>query len=313
MHFLHESAGQDRVVGGAASDGWPLAPAALDALLRAALDEDVGGGDLTGDVLVPPELRARGRLVAKAAGVAAGLGFFERVFALLDPALCARRRTADGERVAPGDVLLELEGSARALLRGERTALNLVQHLSGVATTTARFVERAAGRAEILDTRKTLPGLRRLEKYAVRCGGGRNHRFGLFDEAMLKNNHVDLLGRPPGDLVRRLRAAHGESVRITAEARDRAEALQALDGGADVVLLDNMSGAELRALCPLLRAEAARRGRRVLLEASGGVDLENVAEIAAAGVDRVSVGALTHSAAALDMAFSTEVLPEAGA
>ncbi len=280
----------------------------LERLLRAALEEDIGSGDLTTEGLVPEEARARARLHAKEAGVVAGLEVFARVFLLLDPRLRVRARARDGERVEPGAVLMELEGRARALLGGERTALNLVQRLSGIATLTARFVQAAGGRARILDTRKTTPGLRALEKHAVRCGGGENHRSGLWDQVLIKNNHVDLTGRSPEELVRALRARHGEAPCITAEARDRREALSAIAGGADVVLLDNLSPRELAELCPGLRAAAAGRGRPLELEASGGITLDNVADFAASGVDRLSIGALTHSISALDLSLAIERL-----
>jgi nicotinate-nucleotide pyrophosphorylase (carboxylating) len=208
------------------------------------------------------------------------------------------------------------------LLLAERTALNFIQRLSGTATLTARFVRlaqdawgadsRGANAASagprILDTRKTTPGLRLLEKYAVRCGGGENHRFGLFDEVMVKENHIELAGRSIEAVLSDLRRAVGPDVRITCEARDQEEALAAIDGGADVVLLDNMAATELTRLCPLLRARARERGRRIELEASGGVDERSVAEITRSGVDRISIGALTHSAPALDLSLELEPL-----
>jgi len=261
-------------------------------------------GDLTSDSTLPADVRARARLVAKDSGRLAGLGVFARVFALCDPGAQVEALLQDGDAFEPGQVVARVRGLARALLRAERPALNLIQRLSGVATLTARFVERAGGRARVLDTRKTTPGLRVLEKYAVRCGGGENHRFGLFDEAMLKNNHVDLAGRPLGELVHTLRGALGPQVRIHAEARDEAEAVSAVEGGADVVLLDNMAPAQMATLCPRLRTLAGQRPLEV--EASGGVTLETVGEIAACGVDRVSVGALTHSAPALDFSLYLE-------
>lgn len=286
----------------------------LDLLVERALDEDAEPstawpagtrrGDVTSQHTIPAGQRARARLVAKAHGRLAGLAAFARVFERCDPAARVELRARDGDELEPQQVVAEVQGEARALLRAERPALNLVQHLSGVATLTARYVAAAGGRARILDTRKTTPGLRALEKAAVRAGGGSNHRFGLFDEALLKNNHVDLARRPPDELVRELRAALGPDTRITAEARDEAEALAAVAGGADVVLLDNLPTARMAALCPRLRAAA--RGRSLEIEASGGVTLETVSAIAACGVDRVSVGALTHSAQALDFSLYLE-------
>lgn len=267
---------------------------------------DRGAGDLTSEAIVPVGRRARMRLVAKAPGRLAGLGVFERAFALCDEDSTVRLARRDGDPVAPADEVAVVEGQARALLLAERTALNFVQRLSGIATLTARFVDLAAGRARILDTRKTTPGLRALEKHAVRCGGGENHRMGLWDQAMIKDNHADLAGRPLADVVRALRADVGQEVVITAEARDRAEALAAATAGADVVMLDNFTPEELAVLVPQVRA--AVEGRALELEASGGVDLENVSAIAAAGVDRISIGALTHSAPALDLSLVVEVL-----
>jgi len=288
--------------GGAREGGGGKLPTGLvDELARAALAEDRGSGDLTSTSCVPAAARARGELVAKAAGRLAGLGVFARVFELCDPRCRIELMKADGDAVAPGDVVARLEGPARALLEGERTALNFLQHLSGVATRTARLVERCGGRARVLDTRKTTPGLRALEKYAVRCGGGENHRMGLYDEVMIKDNHVELAGRPLEDVVRRVRAAVGAGVRVTVEARDDDEACAAVRAGADVVLLDNMPPARMAALCPRLRELAGARA--IEIEASGGIDEESVAAAAMSGVDRVSVGALTHSAVALDLSL----------
>jgi nicotinate-nucleotide pyrophosphorylase (carboxylating) len=274
----------------------------LDRFLDAALAEDIGPGDATTGVVVPREARARARLVAKEEGVLAGARVFVRVFERLTGALEARELASDGARLRPGATVLELEGPARALLTGERTALNLVQRLSGIATLTARFVA-AARPVRVLDTRKTTPGLRRLEKYAVRCGGGENHRLGLHDQAMVKNNHLDFAGADLGTLLRRLRATHGPEFVLTAEARDEREALEGIAGDADVLLLDNFTPAALAELCPRLRAAARARARPLELEASGGITLANVAEFARSGVERVSIGALTHSAPALDLAL----------
>ncbi len=275
----------------------------LDGLIDAALSEDLGPGDVTSETVVPAEAFARGELLARVPGVVAGLGVFARVFERVSPACAVALLAADGDPVRPGDVLARVTGPGRALLAAERTALNFAQRLSGTATATARFVELAAGKARILDTRKTTPGLRALEKYAVRCGGGENHRSGLYDEAMLKDNHLDLAGRPLAELVGRLRSER-PGVRVTAEARDESEARAAVRAGADVVMLDNMNAAELARLAPLLREEARAASVAVELEASGGVDLGNVAEIAASGVDRISIGALTHSAPSLDLSFA---------
>jgi nicotinate-nucleotide pyrophosphorylase (carboxylating) len=283
----------------------------IDRFVRPALEEDRGGGDLTSSTAVPAQARARARLVAKSQGVLAGGAVFARVFELCDPRARVVVALEDGGRFARGDVLATVEGSARGLLTAERTALNFVQRMSGTATLTARYVELAqAGspRARVLDTRKTTPGLRLLEKYAVRCGGGENHRFGLYDEVMVKENHIELAGQPIVQVLTDLRRAVGPSVRITSEARDEHEARAGVDGGADVVLLDNMGVEELARLCPILRQRARELGRNVELEASGGIDLATVRAVAATGVDRLSVGALTHSAPALDLSLELEPL-----
>jgi len=278
----------------------------LDRLLRAVLEEDLGSGDLTSEAVLGPETLARARLIARAPGVLAGLSVFARVFTLLDPGARVEPLAADGQPVERDQELCRIVGRARALLAGERSALNLIQRLSGIATLTARFVAAAQGRARILDTRKTTPGLRLLEKYAVRCGGGENHRFGLFDQGMLKNNHLDLAGGDLAGLIARVRAHAGPDRLLSAEARDASEALAGVRGGADVVLLDNLDPAALRELCPRLRQVAAEERRAVELEASGGITLENVADYARSGVDRLSIGALTHSAPALDLALRME-------
>ncbi len=261
---------------------------------------------------VPVQARARAKLLAKSDGVLAGVAVFARVFELCDPRATIRVQIEDGARFRRGDVIALVEGSARALLTAERTALNFIQRMSGTATLTARYVELAhkggGERVRVLDTRKTTPLLRVLEKYAVRCGGGENHRFGLYDEVMVKENHIELAGKPIPDVLRDLRRAVGPGVRITCEARDEKEALAGVDGGADVILLDNMSVAEMTRLCPLLRDRARSRNHAVELEASGGIDLSTAQAVAGSGVDRLSVGALTHSAPALDLSLELEPL-----
>ncbi|MEZ6016416.1 MAG: carboxylating nicotinate-nucleotide diphosphorylase [Planctomycetota bacterium] len=293
---------------------------AVERVVLAALAEDLGcspsdlrepgdfiGRDVTTRTAVPAAARATATLLVKGTGVLAGLDVFERAVRLVDPDARFERAAADGARVAPGDVVARIEGRAQALLVAERTALNLLQRLSGVASMTARCVALAAGRARILDTRKTTPGLRLLEKAAVVAGGGENHRIGLFDEAMVKENHVELAGRTIPEVLAALRRDLGPRVRITCEARDAQEAYAAVLGDADVVLLDNMSAADMAALAPELRERAAARGRTIELEASGGVNERSLPAIAASGVDRVSIGALTHSAPALDI--SLELMP----
>jgi nicotinate-nucleotide pyrophosphorylase (carboxylating) len=288
----------------------------IDEVVRRALDEDIRargtngpGVDLTSDNAVPAAARARGRLVAKATGRLAGIEVFARVFELCDPEATVERLASDGDEIRPGQELARLEGNARALLLAERTALNLIQRMSGSATLTANYVARTGGKARILDTRKTTPGLRAFEKYAVTCGGGENHRIGLYDEVMVKDNHTDLAGKPLADVVRAIRAAVGPDVKITSEARDEAEALAGIEGGANIVMLDNMSPAMMTELCPRLRKAAELHGRPVELEASGGIGEDDVADVAASGVDRISIGALTHSAPALDLSLYLEPAP----
>lgn len=281
--------------------------------MRPALAEDRGGGDLTSITAIPEKVRARARLIAKSDGIVAGLGVFARAFELCDPTAKIHLAKKDGAKIARGEELAHVDGSARALLGAERTALNFIQRLSGIATLTARCVALAHSAGprtpRVLDTRKTTPNLRLLEKYAVRCGGGENHRFGLYDEVMVKENHIELAGRTIVDVLRDLRKAIGPSVRITSEARDEREAVAGIEGGADVILLDNMSVAELARLCPILRRLAESRGRAVELEASGGIDERTIAAFAQSGVDRLSVGALTHSAPALDLSLELEPIP----
>ncbi|HSD79014.1 MAG TPA: carboxylating nicotinate-nucleotide diphosphorylase [Solirubrobacteraceae bacterium] len=277
-----------------------LDPAAVDDVVRRALEEDVGPGDVTTRATVPPAARARARITQKAPGVVFGLEAAEKAFAALDAGVRCTRLCAEGDWRDGGPVL-DVEGLAAALLTAERTALNLLQRLSGVATLTARYVAAVEGTgARILDTRKTTPGLRALEKAAVAAGGGTNHRFGLFDAILIKENHAAMAGGV-GEAVRRARAA-APDVPLEVECRTPADVDEALRAGAPRVLLDNMTPEGLR-------AAVARIAGRAETEASGGVTLETVREAAATGVDYVSVGALTHSAPALDLSLILEPLP----
>lgn len=277
----------------------------LDDLIRRALDEDLGAGDRTSLAVVPAAARARARLVAKAPGRIAGVAVLARVFELCDSDVGLELFSHEGAVCAQGDELASISGKARALLAAERTALNFMQRMSGIATRTARYVELCGGRASVLDTRKTTPTLRHLEKFAVLCGGGVNHRFGLFDEVMLKENHIDLAGRPLAEVLPRVRAEVG-AMKITCEARNAEEARIATTGGADVVLLDNMSCAAMAELVPVLRGLAQKRGFGVEIEASGGIDETTIEAVSKTGVDRISVGGLTHSAPALDLSLYLE-------
>jgi len=280
--------------------------AALSDLVERALAEDLGTGDITARAILPPDARASARIVQKQAGVMFGLDALEEVFRQVG---ADRFEPLEAEGVwrdsVPVDVVT-VSGPARALLAGERTALNLLCHLSGVATLTARFARAVSGTgATILDTRKTTPGMRWLEKAAVVAGGGRNHRMGLYDAFLIKENHVAVAGGI-GEAVRRARASLPDH-EVEIECRDAAEVQEALEAGADRLLLDNMDSAALTAAVDARDSAAARSSSRALLEASGGVTVENVAAIAETGVDYVSVGALTHSAPALDLSMLVDV------
>lgn len=272
--------------------------------VQAALAEDIGSGDVTTLATVPETALARGAMKAREQLVVAGLAFAEAAFHELSPEVKIERVTVDGQAVKAGQDLLRIEGPARALLTAERVALNFVQRLSGVATLTAQFVEAVKGsHAQILDTRKTTPGWRRFEKYAVTCGGGHNYRVGLYDMALIKDNHLVALRKEPPNAVsaavQRVRAKY-PSLKVEVEADTLEQVDQALDAGADIVLLDNMNLIQLR-----LAVQKARG--RAQTEASGGVSLATVRAIADTGVDFISVGAITHSARAVDIALDFEI------
>ena len=275
------------------------APAWLREMVRRALAEDLGPGDVTSQACLPADLVGRARIEARQAGVMSGLAVAEEVFRQLSAAVSFRALVAEGETFPAGARLAELEGPVRDLLAGERVALNFLQRLSGIATLTRRYVEAVAGtKAVIVDTRKTTPGLRLLEKAAVRAGGGRNHRFGLSDGVLIKDNHLVAAGgiRPAVEAAR----AHAHHLlRIEVEVTSLEGLEEAIAAGAEAVLLDNMTVEQM--------AEAVKLARGlVLLEASGGVSLETVGAIAATGVDFISVGKLTHSAPALDLSLELE-------
>lgn len=275
----------------------PLDPAVYRDLVRRALEEDLGAGDITTEATVAPDLRARGVVLIKGDCVLAGMDVAIEAFRQLDPAIHARVRKPDGERCVPGDEVAAITGAAKALLGGERTALNFLQRLSGIATRSRQFVDAAGGRITVLDTRKTTPTLRALEKYAVAVGGARNHRKGLFDAILIKDNHVRLAGGVR-TAVARVRA-RGSGLRVEVEAQSLAEVDEALDAGADVILADNLPLEDIR--------ETVRRARgRAKVEISGGVTLERLSELASTGADFVSAGALTHSVSAVDISFEIE-------
>jgi nicotinate-nucleotide pyrophosphorylase (carboxylating) len=276
----------------------------LRAIVARALTEDVGPGDVTTESVVPADALARARIVQKQPGVVFGLDAAAEAFAQAGAdSLMPKASEGQWRDAVPAEVAV-VSGPARALLTAERTALNLLSRLSGVATLTARFVQAVEGTgAVILDTRKTTPGLRVLEKAAVAAGGGRNHRMGLYDAILIKENHAMLAGGV-GEAVRRARQARPD-LSVEVECRDADEVAEALAAGVARILLDNMAPAELRAAVAA-RDAAAGEGQRAELEASGGITLQNVAEVAATGVDFISVGALTHSAPALDLSMLVE-------
>jgi nicotinate-nucleotide pyrophosphorylase (carboxylating) len=265
-------------------------------LIRRALDEDIGPGDVTTRAVLRGGETGRARATAKAEMVVAGIDIFGEVFRALDPDLAFAPRLRDGDRAGKGDLLAEVSGHLASILTAERVALNLFQRMSGIATLTRRYVDRVAGmRAKILDTRKTMPGLRVLDKYAVRVGGGVNHRYALYDGVLIKDNHIEAAGGI-GPAVRRVRERIPHLLKIEVEVKTLAELEEALAAGADSVMLDNMGIEEM--------TEAVRRvGGKIPLEASGNMTLERVREVAATGVDWISVGALTHSAAAADISL----------
>jgi nicotinate-nucleotide pyrophosphorylase (carboxylating) len=272
----------------------------LRELVRRALSEDIGGGDVTSAACVPDGARGRATVIQKEAGVIFGLEAAAIAFAELDPGVAVLERGPEGEWREPGAVVLVVEGDGRALLAAERTALNFLTHLSGVATAAARAAAALAGTgARVLDTRKTIPGLRELEKAAVRAGGGENHRHGLYDQILIKENHIAMAGGV-GAAVRAARA-HAPELPLEVEVRDTAEIDEALEAGAVRLLLDNMDLAALR-------AAVARVAGRAALEASGGITLETLRAVGGTGVDFVSMGSLTHSAPALDLSLLVELV-----
>lgn len=268
----------------------------VDDLIKTALREDINYIDITTDLMIPEDARGQARFIAKENGVLCGLDVALRVFELLDGSFKAEVYKKDGDMVNPGDLIAEMTGKIRGLLKGERTALNLLQHMSGIATQTCRCVEIVKGtKATITDTRKTLPGLRPLQKYAVAVGGGRNHRFNLSDGAMLKDNHIDAAGGITA-AVAAIRKQLGHMVNLEVETRNLDEVREAINAGADIVMLDNMDIQTMKAAVELAAG-------RVLLEASGGITEGTLRAVAETGVDIISLGALTHSVKALDISM----------
>ena len=276
-----------------------MTPTARETIAR-ALAEDLGPGDITSECFIPAEHRSSARIVAKENAILAGTEVAAEVFHQVDPSIEVVLHKSDGDTISPGDLILTAAGPTRALLSAERTALNFLQRLSGIATLTRRFVDAVAGtKAVILDTRKTTPGLREFERLAVRAGGGVNHRFGLFDRVLAKDNHLAITGDAAG-LQRAIDGARKRApdslIEIEADTLDQVRLLCDLRA-VDIILLDNMSNDQLR------EAVQIRGPKKILLEASGGVNLDTVAAIAATGIDQISVGALTHSARAIDLSM----------
>lgn len=275
----------------------------MDKVLRAALEEDIGAGDITTDAIIAPDFKGKAALVTRERIVLAGLPVFERVFKLLDPMIEIEDYYTDGQVAPAGVKICLLAGSLSVILKAERTALNFIQRMSGIATLTREYVRKAGSeKVKVLDTRKTAPGLRSFDKYAVRIGGGFNHRFGLYDAILIKDNHISAVGSMT-KAVRLAKKKASKNIKVEVEVEDPDLVEEAIMAGADSILLDNMSLDQIR--------EAVRiAAGRIPLEVSGGVNLENINEIARTGIDFISVGALTHSVRAVDL--SLELLPQTG-
>jgi len=276
----------------------------VDRIVEVALEEDIGRGDITSEILIPCNLKGSAYIMVKEDGVIAGLEVIVRVFQKIDPSLQIETISEDGARVKAGDIVMRITGSIRSLLKAERVALNFLQRLSGIATTTARYVEKVSDLGvEIADTRKTTPGLRILEKYAVKLGGGRNHRMDLGDAVLIKDNHfaaLRALGMSYQEIVAKARESAPPDMKVEAEATSIEEALAAVEAGADIVMLDNMEIGEMKKAVRLI-------GGRVEIEASGNFRLENIRAAAETGVDIISVGALTHSYKSMDISMEIDV------
>lgn len=268
----------------------------VDNLIKEAISEDINYIDVSADYLIPEDQRNDSYFVAKADGVLCGLDIAMRVFTLLDDTFTYTVYKNDGDEVKAGDLIVEFNGKTACLLKGERTALNIIQHMSGIATATNKAVKLCEGtNASVTDTRKTLPGLRALQKYAVVCGGGKNHRYNLSDGAMLKDNHIDA-GGGITNAVAILRSKLGHMVKIEVETRNFDEVKEAVDAGADIIMLDNMTNKQMKECVEYINGRAKT-------EASGNITLDNIAEVAKTGVDIISLGALTHSVKAFDISM----------
>src|SRR3990167_3531311 len=291
----------------------------IDALIQLAFQEDIGDGDITTESLIPDSLIVEGVFIAKESGVIAGMPVVEYFFSKLDKGVSLKQNVKDRAFVKKGETIASLKGSAKILLSGERIALNFLQRLSGIATTTAQFVERIKPlKTAIMDTRKTVPGWRYLEKYAVAIGGGVNHRMGLYDQVLIKDNHLDIMKNklfhdfsPQASIIEKavsaLRQKIKKGVLIEVETRTREEVADALKAGVDIILFDNMNIAQLKEAVETVKNWKSSKGKRKpLTEASGNITLENVRLVAQTGVDRISIGAITHSAKAMDISLEIE-------
>ena len=266
-----------------------------DLLRRIALEEDLGEkGDITSESIFSEEYGDY-ILVSKEEGILCGIDIFTRVYKAVDPEVIVSARFSDGEQIKPGDIVADIGGRVVSILKAERTSINFISMLSAIATKTSKFVEKSAGRVKILDTRKTIPGYRQLSKYAVRCGGGLNHRSGLYDMALVKDTHIDAAGNI-AEAVLKIRKREGSSVKIEVEARNLDEVREALGAGADRIMLDNMSDT-------MMKEAVAYIGGRAETEASGNMDLERIEKVSATGVDYISFGTLTHSIRGFDFSL----------
>ncbi|MBN1188647.1 MAG: carboxylating nicotinate-nucleotide diphosphorylase [Dehalococcoidales bacterium] len=275
----------------------------VDRLVEQALAEDVPNGDVTSEILIPPELTGRANILVKTPGILAGIPVAKQVFRKSDRSLLVDSRIEDGATVRNGDTVMFIKGNVRAILKAERVALNFLQRLSGIATTTSLYVEKVRGlKVDIADTRKTTPTLRLLEKYAVSAGGGRNHRMDLSDAILIKDNHIAALrvtGRSIREIIAMAKAGAPQGLKVEAEAKTVEEAVEAAEAGADIIMLDNMTVVEMKKAVGLIAG-------RTEIEASGGINLDTVRSVAETGVDFISVGALTHSYNSLDISLELE-------
>ena len=268
-------------------------------LIEFAFREDIGSGDITSNSIIPGELIAQASMKAKSSGIIAGLSVAEYVFRLLDPSVVWQPLIKDGDQVNDGEIIVRIKGSYRSLLTGERTALNFLQRISGIATATSKYVEVLKGtHTQILDTRKTVPGFRILDKYGVKMGGGTNHRIGLYDMVLIKDNHIKIAGGIKNAVIQ-VRKNIKEGIKIEVETTDLQEVRQALEMGVDMIMLDNMTNKMMAEAVTIIKGNAK-------IEASGNMTLERVKEVAATGVDFISIGALTHSVKAMDISMNIE-------